>query len=125
MHHIDKVRDSTKGPKVDVCRAFLNACFGRFKVGLKDLTLLYVRIVQSQSNYCIYLTSKDCQNRLYQSKVSQKKISLPFSRDFCSNFKTFNSNGITVWSSWLIGILQNLVKPIASRTFLSVTKCVQ
>ena len=21
-----------------VCRAFLNACFGRFKVGLKDLT---------------------------------------------------------------------------------------
>ena len=23
-----------------VCRAFLNACFGRFKVGLKDLSLV-------------------------------------------------------------------------------------
>ena len=24
-----------------VCRAFLNACFGRFKVGLKDLSLVF------------------------------------------------------------------------------------
>ena len=25
----------------DVCRAFLNACFGRFKVGLKDFSLVF------------------------------------------------------------------------------------
>ena len=26
----------------DICRAFFNACFGRFKVGLKDLKVLFI-----------------------------------------------------------------------------------
>ena len=30
-----------------VCRAFLNACFGRFKVGLKDLSLVFIKVVQN------------------------------------------------------------------------------
>ena len=34
-----------------VCRAFLNACFGRFKVGLKDLSLAFIEAVFSTLKY--------------------------------------------------------------------------